>query len=55
LSQFAGVEHQPIWEWALIQCVSNGLSLQRMGLDYSASMQLAMADALADTGDFVGR
>ena len=54
LSQFTGVEHQPIWEWALIQCVSNGLSLQRMGLDDIASVQLAMADAWAANGDFVG-
>jgi hypothetical protein len=43
-----------IWEWALIQCVSNGLSLQRMGLYDSASVQLAMADAWAASGDFVG-
>ena len=54
LSQFAGVEHQPIWEWALIQCLSNGLSLQRKGLYDSASVQLAMADAWAAGGDFVG-
>ena len=54
LSQFTGVEHQPIWEWALIQCVSNGLSLLQMGFADSASVQLAMADAWAASGDFVG-
>ena len=54
LSQFSGVEHQPIWEWALIQCLPNGLSLQCLGLDDSASAQLVMADARAATGDFVG-
>jgi len=54
LSQFTGVEHQPIWEWALIQCVSNGLSLRRIGFDDSASVQLAMAETWAANGDFVG-
>jgi streptomycin 6-kinase len=54
LTQFAGVEHQPIWEWALIQCLSNGLSLQGQGLYDSASVQLAMADAWAAGDDFVG-
>jgi streptomycin 6-kinase len=53
LSRFGGVAHQPIWEWALIQCVSNGLSLQRKGLYDTASVQLAMADAWAASGDFV--
>lgn len=54
LSEFTGVERQLIWEWALIQCVSNGLLLQRIGLDDPASVQLAMADAWAASGDFVG-
>jgi hypothetical protein len=54
LSQFTGVEHQPIWEWALIQFVSNGLSLQQMGLADPASVQLAMADAWAASGDLIG-
>jgi hypothetical protein len=38
----------------LIQCLSNGLSLQGKGLYDSASVQLAMADAWAAGGDFVG-
>jgi streptomycin 6-kinase len=54
LSKFTGVECQPIWEWALIQCVSNGLALHQIGLDESASAQLAMANAWAASGDFVG-
>src|SRR5262249_48641305 len=32
LATFAGVEHQPIWEWGLMQCVWNGLLLHRIGL-----------------------
>jgi streptomycin 6-kinase len=54
LSKFTGVEYQPIWEWALLQCVSNGLSLHRIGFDKPASVQLAMADAWAASGNFVG-
>jgi streptomycin 6-kinase len=53
LSEVTGVEHQPIWEWALIQCVSNGLLLRQIGLDDPASVQLAMADTWAASGDFV--
>jgi streptomycin 6-kinase len=47
LSQFTGVEFQPIWEWGLIQCVSNGLLLLRIGLDRPASVEFAMAEAWA--------
>jgi streptomycin 6-kinase len=52
LSEFTGVEKQPIWEWALLQCVSNGLLLRQIGLDDSAAVQMAMADAWAAGGDF---
>jgi streptomycin 6-kinase len=52
LAQFTGVEHQPIWEWGLIQCVWNGLLLHRIGLDEPASVSLAMADAWSASGDF---
>jgi streptomycin 6-kinase len=45
LAKFSGVEYQPIWEWGLIQCVWNGLSLHQIGLDRPASVSLAMADA----------
>ena len=50
LAGFTGVEQQPIWEWSVIQCVSNGLSLKRIGLDEPASLQLGMADAWAAAG-----
>jgi streptomycin 6-kinase len=50
LAEFTGVEQQPIWEWSVIQCVSNGLSLKRMGLNEPASAQLGMADAWAAAG-----
>ena len=52
LAGFTGVEHQPIWEWALMQCVSNGLVLRQMRLDAPASVEFAMADAWAAGGDF---
>ena len=54
LSAFTGVERRPILEWALIQCVSNGLLLRRIGVDGPASVDLAMADAWAASNDFVG-
>jgi streptomycin 6-kinase len=52
LTKFTGVAPQPIWEWGLIQCVSNGLLLHRIGLDEPASVELAVADAWAASGDF---
>jgi streptomycin 6-kinase len=52
LAEFTGIEHRPIWEWGLIQCVWNGLSLYRIGLDQPASVSLAMADAWSAAGDF---
>jgi streptomycin 6-kinase len=45
LARSADVDAQAIWEWALIQCVSNGLSLREIGADAPATVQLAMADA----------
>jgi hypothetical protein len=53
LSKFSGVKHQPIWERAMIRCVSNGLLLLQMGLADPASVEFAMADAWAASGDFV--
>jgi streptomycin 6-kinase len=54
LAELSGVEPQPIWEWGLIQCVWNGLSLQRIGLDGPASVSLAIADAWSAAGEFMG-
>jgi streptomycin 6-kinase len=53
LAKFTGVERQPIWEWGLIQCVWNGLSLHRIGLDGPAAVSLAIADAWSAAGDIV--
>ncbi len=50
LSKFTGVEFQPVWEWGLIQCVSNGLALLRIGLAKPASVEFAMAEAWAAAG-----
>jgi hypothetical protein len=47
LSQSTGVAFQPIWQWGLLQCVSNGLLLLRIGLGNAASVSLTMADAWA--------
>lgn len=47
LAELTGVNEQPIWEWSLIQCVWNGLSLKQIGVDDAASVELAMADAWA--------
>jgi streptomycin 6-kinase len=47
LSRCTGVEFQPIWEWGLLQCVSNGLLLRRIWLDVPASVEFAMAEAWA--------
>jgi len=47
LSALSGVEWQPIWEWSMIQCVSNGLLLKQLGIDDPASVEFAMADAWA--------
>jgi len=47
LSELTGVEAQPIWEWSLLQCISNGLLLLKVGLDAPATVEFAMADALA--------
>ncbi len=47
LSQVTGAEAQAIWEWGFVQCVSNGLSLLRIGLKTPAAVEFAMADAWA--------
>jgi streptomycin 6-kinase len=51
LAKYTGVAHQPIWEWALIQCVWNGLLLLRIGLGAPASVELAIADAWSASGN----
>ena len=45
LADLTGVDEQPIWEWSLVQCVSNGLLLKQIGFDDPASVEFAMADA----------
>jgi streptomycin 6-kinase len=55
LAKLADVEHQPIWEWGLIQCVWNGLLLHQIGLDAPASVSLAIADAWSVAGEFMVR
>ena len=45
LAELTGVEHQPIWEWSVLQCVSNGLLLMQIGMHEPAAVSLAMADA----------
>jgi streptomycin 6-kinase len=47
LAALTGVEPQPIWEWGIVQCVANGLLLQRIGMHRPAAVSLAMADAWA--------
>ena len=47
LAGFAGVDEQPIWEWSMIQCVSNGMLLKQIGFDGPASVEFAMAEAWA--------
>jgi streptomycin 6-kinase len=49
LSEFSGIDEQPIWEWSMIQCVSNGLLLKQIGFADPASVEFAMAEAWAAT------
>jgi streptomycin 6-kinase len=51
LARLAGVDPQPIWEWAMIQLVSNGLSLREIGVEEAARTSLAIAEAWAAAGD----
>jgi streptomycin 6-kinase len=44
LADFGNLDEQAIWEWSLVQCVSNGLLLNQIGLGKPASVQFAMAD-----------
>ena len=50
LAELTGVEQQPIWEWSVIQCVSNGLLLAQIGFAEPAAVEFAMADAWAAGG-----
>ena len=47
LAEVTGVDKQPIWEWGMIQCVSNGLLLEKIGFHDPASVEFAMAEAWA--------
>jgi hypothetical protein len=46
-----GSRAQPIWEWARVQLVSNGLSLREIGVEELALTSLAIAEAWAAAGD----
>jgi streptomycin 6-kinase len=52
LARLTGVAPQPIWEWAMVQCVSNALSLREIGLEDRARVPFAMAEAWAAGGDW---
>ena len=45
LSAATGAPWDAIWEWGVVQCVANGLSLKRLGMDEGAAIQLGMANA----------
>jgi streptomycin 6-kinase len=52
LARLTGVGTAPIWDWSLLQCVSNSVSLQKLGLTASARVGFAMADAWVAGGVF---
>jgi streptomycin 6-kinase len=45
LSELTGVAPQPIWEWSLVQIVSNGLLLLQISADRLAEAQFTLAEA----------
>jgi streptomycin 6-kinase len=47
LADQTGVAPQPIWEWGLVQCVSNGYLLKEIGADHLAAVEFAVAAAFA--------
>jgi streptomycin 6-kinase len=47
LAAASGVDPAPIWEWSLIQLVSNALLLKQIDVHGAAAASLAMADAWA--------
>jgi len=51
LAKLTGVAAQPIWEWSLLQLLWNGLLLKEIGLEKPATIEFAMADALASGGE----
>ena len=55
LSQLTGAEFRSIWEWGLVQCVSNDLSLFRIGLEKPAAVEFAMSNAWAAQPDIAFR
>ena len=52
LARLTGVGAAAIWDWSLLQCVSNSVSLQKLGLAGSARIGFAMADAWVAGGVF---
>jgi streptomycin 6-kinase len=45
LSQLTGADTQAIWQWGVIQCLSTGLLLLRVGQEQSGIRMLKVADA----------
>jgi streptomycin 6-kinase len=50
LAALTGVEPGPIWQWGLVERVSNGLIWLQQGLPDLAREFLVVADAWADAG-----
>jgi streptomycin 6-kinase len=50
LEDLTGVAAQPIWEWSLLQLVSNALLLKDIAAEEPAAVSFAMADAFAAGG-----
>ena len=53
LAELSGVAPGPIWDWSLVQVVSNGLLLKQIAAEEIAAVEFAMADAWAAAGDWV--
>lgn len=53
LAELTGVAPGPIWEWSLMQVVSNGLLLKQIEAEAGAAIEFALADAWAEAGDWV--
>jgi streptomycin 6-kinase len=52
LAEASGVAPQPIWEWGVIQLVSNGYLLKEIGADAIAAVEFAIAEAWAAAPEF---
>lgn len=53
LSTLTSVDPGPIWQWSILQCLSNGLLLLEEGFDGAARVSLAMADAWTKGRDWI--